>query len=96
MSSDFNKNDKQTNFNKIIGVVAEKNDAPVYCSLTLNVGTTKVRPVNLCIKKDEYDKIIAPLEIGQKVVVYFYLRSKKSKDGKTWYNYNNILGVSVI
>ena len=93
---EFNKNEKQLNFNKIVGVIAEKNDAELYCSITLNVGNTKTRPVNFCIKKEHFDKMIAPLQIGQKVVVFFYLRSHKSKDGTKWHNYNNILGIDVV
>ena len=96
MAIEFSKNNKQDNFNKVVGILIEKNDEDIYCSITLSVGKSNPRPVNFCIVKEQFDKIIAPLEIGKKVEVFFYLRSKKSKNGKVWFNYNNILGINTI
>jgi hypothetical protein len=93
---DFNKNNKQMNFNKIIGTISEITDDPFYCSVVLNVGTERVRPVQFCIQKPEFDKLLSTLKLGQKILIYFYSRSSRSKDGKKWHNYNNILGVEVV
>jgi len=87
----LNKNDRQQYFNNIRGILIEKNEGKIYCSLTINVGHENPRPVNLSIKKLEYDKIAPNVNIGDKVIVRFYLTSTKTND--RWYTFANLLGV---
>ena len=90
-TEDFNKNEKQLNFNKIKGTITEFNDGEKFCSLTLNVGHENIRQVNLVIKKIGFDAIKSKFQIGQKVFVKFYLTSR-FKNGR-WYTMANVLTV---
>ena len=62
---DFNRNDKQLNFNKIKGSIVELNDGEKFCSLTLDVGHENIRQVNLVVKKVFFDTIKEKL-VGKK------------------------------
>lgn len=87
----LNKNDRQQHFNNIRGVLIEKNDGKLYCSYTINVGHENPRPVNVSVKKFDFDKHAPSFEIGDKVMVKFYLTSRKV--GERWYTFANVLGI---
>lgn len=93
---EFNKNEKQHNFNQIKGVITELNDGDKFCSVTLTVGHENPRPVNLVIKKVVFDSYKEIHRIGDKVLVKFYLssRSKTSNDEKPrWGTMANVLQI---
>ncbi len=88
---DFNRNEKQLNFNKIKGFIAELNDGDRFCSLTLDCGHENVRQVNLVVKKAGFDPIKEKFKIGDKVFIKYYLTSR-FKNGR-WYTMANVLSV---
>jgi len=90
-SEDFNKNEKQLNFNRIKGTITELNDGEKFCSITLNIGHENIRQVNLVIKKNGFDAITSKFKIGQKVFATFYLTSR-FKNGR-WYTMANVLSI---
>lgn len=87
----LNKNDRQQHFNNIRGVLIEKNDGKQYCSFTINVGHENPRPVNISVKKIDFDNHAPSLAIGEKVMAKFYLTSRKV--GERWYTFANLLGI---
>lgn len=90
---DFNRNEKQLNFNKIKGAITELNDGEKFCSITLNVGHENIRQVNLVIKKASFDAIKDKFTLGDKVFIKYYLTSR-FKNGR-WYTMANVLAVDV-
>lgn len=93
IKDDFNRNDKQLNFNKIKGVIVELNDGERFCSLTLDVGHENIRQVNLIVKKDSFDKIVGQFQLKDKVFIKYYLTSR-FKNGR-WYTMANLLSVDI-
>lgn len=94
-ASEFNRNEKQLNFNQIKGFLTEKNVQDKFCNITINAGHENLREINLVIKKDNYDKLCADKEIGDKVVIKFYLSSRRRKEGG-WYTMANVLTIDKI
>lgn len=96
---DFNKNDKQHNFNQIKGIITELNEGDKFCNITLNVGHENPRAVNLVIKKLVYEAFANKFQVGDKVLVKFYLssRSKESTDGRPrWNTMANVLQIDSV
>jgi len=91
MGADFNKNEKQSKFNTIKGVVTEINIGDKFSNITLEVGHENKRPVNLVVKKDFYDTTIKDIKLKDKVSVRYYLTSK-NKEGR-WNTMANIITV---
>ena len=69
---DFNRNEKQLNFNKIKGSIVELNDGEKFCSLTLDVGHENIRQVNLVVKKVFFDTIKEKFKLGDKVFIKYF------------------------
>ena len=90
-NTDFNKNEKQLNFNQIKGIVSEINNETEFCSLTLKLGHENIRNANLICKKAQFDKMMTGFELGDKVSVRFYVTSR-NKEGR-WYTAANMLSV---
>ena len=86
----FNRNEKQLNFNQIKGVLSEKNDGEKFCNITIKCGHENVREINLVIKKENYDKICGDKQLGDKVNIKFYLSSRRREKGG-WYTMANVL-----
>jgi hypothetical protein len=88
-----NKNDKQSTFNIIRGILVEKSCTPdsLFCSFVLSVGYDKPRLVHLTCKKDFFEKHAEILNVGEKIVAQFYITSKKK--GDKWYTFANLLGI---
>jgi len=86
-----NRNDRQVYFNQIKGSIFELNDGDRFCNITLLVGHENCRYVNFALRKEEYDKLVAIHKLGDKVVVRFYLTSKKKND--KWYTMANMLDI---
>ncbi len=95
---DFNKNEKQHNFNQIRGSIAEWNDGEKFGSVTLKVGHENPRMVNLVIKKALFDEYRASYNLDDKVLVKFYLSSRnKNPEGlPKWSTMANVLTVERI
>ena len=94
MEKTFNKNEKQLFFNIVKGVISEMNDGETYCSITLTLGHETKRSVNLSVRKELYDILIGLYNLGDKVLVKFYL-SSKCKDGR-WYTNANLLSMEMM
>lgn len=91
--NDFNKNDKQKNFNQIKGSIIELNDGEKFCNITLSLGHENLRQVNMVVKKTEFDSIKANFKIGDRVCVQYYLSSRKKSD--RWHTMANVLSVAL-
>lgn len=91
MTKNFNKNEKQIFFNRVRGVIEEINIGDIWCSYTLKVGHENQRLVNFSIKKDQYDQLENPYNVGDKVGIRFFL-SSKFKNGR-WHTSANILAI---
>ena len=87
----FNKNDKQTHFNQVRGVLSEINDGDRFCNITLDVGHENIRQVNLVMKKTQFDSMLSAYKIGDKISVRYYIVSRK-KFGR-WYTMGNVLEI---
>lgn len=91
MSNFVNKSeDRQRIFNEIRGKIIELNDGEKFCSVTIRVGHDNKRDVNLSCKKVQFDEIIENYELGDRVLVRYFLSSRKKE---RWYTMANILGV---
>jgi len=92
MSSLFtNKNDKQAYFNQIKGTLKEVlGGGDLYTNIILDVGHENVRPVNLVVRKDEFERLFETqkIKVGEKLCVKFYLKSRINKN-----NFWNTLAV---
>tara|TARA_R110000751_G_scaffold258936_4_gene358302 strand:- start:4651 stop:4929 length:279 start_codon:yes stop_codon:yes gene_type:complete len=90
------KSTAQTIFNEIKGEITEFHLADNgWSNLTISVGHTNTRQVNCCCKDKFYeDQIKGLYEIGSKVMIRFYLSSRKKHD--RWYTNVNILSIQKI
>jgi hypothetical protein len=86
------KNDKQVYFNQIKGIIEELNDGDEFCSITLKLGHENSRNVNLVMKKPQFIPIQEKYKIGDKVLVRFYISSRKKHD--RWYTSATVLDVN--
>jgi hypothetical protein len=84
-------NQKQIKFNEIKGIIIEINIADDYCSITLEVGHSNKRNVNLCCKAIYFEKLIQNFKTGDNVNAHFYLASNKKND--RWYTTANLLNI---
>jgi len=91
VKSDFNKNERQLFFNFVRGKIEEINDADEWCSYTLSVGHEYPRLVNFTIKKVNFDKIRDNHQIGDKVLIKFYITSRY-RNGR-WHTNANIISI---
>jgi hypothetical protein len=87
------KNDKQIHYNQIKGNITELNDGIEYCSVTLKVGHEKVRDVNVSMKKEQFDAIKDVVSINQRVLVKYFLVSRKKHD--RWHSSANLIELLV-
>ena len=93
-SNSFNKNEKQREFNTVIGMITEINEGDKFGSITLNVGQQNVRQVNLIVKKQMLDYILSNFKICDRVSMSYYLTSR-FKNGR-WYTMANVLGIEMV
>jgi hypothetical protein len=84
-------NDKQIHFNQIKGEICEINRGEEFSNLTLTLGHTNPRKVNLSTKTFHFDEIISKHNIGDKVIAQFYVSSNFKND--RWYTTVNILSL---
>jgi hypothetical protein len=85
------KNDRQIYYNQVRGVITEKEEGDVYCSITLKVGHENFRLVNLSMKRNQYDLLCKDLTVGEKILAKFYVVSRKKSE--RWYTSANLLDV---
>jgi hypothetical protein len=76
-------------FNQIKGTIQEMIEEDKFCSITLQVGHSNSRLVNLSCKKEYFDTIIKSISINDKVICQFYVSSNQ-KFGR-WYNTISLL-----
>ena len=86
-----NRNDKQTKFAEIRGVISELNDNGEYCSVTLMVGHEKLRDVNVVTRAKEMGEIKAKFNLGDMVTCRYYPSSRKKND--KWFTHLILLSV---
>jgi len=87
------KNDKQIAFNQIKGEIVEINKGEDFSSLTLVVGRSNVRNVNLSCKSFQFDQMIRNYVVGDRVVAQFYISSNKKND--RWYTTGTLLSLAM-
>jgi hypothetical protein len=85
-------NDKQQIFNQVKGEIIEINIGEDFSSLTLQVGHSNFRNVNLSCKTHNFNELIQSKSIGDKVLVQFYISSNKKND--RWYTTANLLSIT--
>ena len=76
----FNKNKLQLFFSQIKGKITEINFDDKYSNITIEVGHSNPRIVNLVAKTTNFNEIVSGLKIGDKIVAKFYISSKKKND----------------
>jgi hypothetical protein len=94
MQEDFNRNEKQLNFNTIKGTIAEIIDEQTYSAIILDVGHEKQRKVYLSIPTKKLEDMKDIVVVGIKVEVKFYIASKLKSD--KWFTNVNVLSVSPV
>lgn len=91
MNDFVNKNDKQMFFNRVKGIICEKNKGDIFCSITLTVGHENTRTVNLSCKNANFLRYDTQFSIGDKVCVTFFITSTFVTN--RWHTYANILEI---
>jgi hypothetical protein len=92
MESTIIKNDKQLFFNQIKGKICEINDAEEFCNIVLEVGHENIRNISFVTKKKRFEEIKPNFELNEKVIVKYYLSSRKKHD--RWYTTATILDIN--
>lgn len=87
------KNDRQLYWNQIKGAITELNDGEQYCSITIKVGHENLRDVNVSLKKEQWNEIINQVYIGCRVVVKFFVVSRKKFE--RWHTSANMIELKV-
>jgi hypothetical protein len=87
------KNDKQTTFNQIKGEIIEIIKGEEFSSITLVVGRSNVRHVNLSCKTFQFDQMIRNYGVGDRVVAQFYISSNKKNE--RWYTTGTLLSMAM-
>jgi hypothetical protein len=88
------KSDKQIFFNQIRGVVEEILPDDRFTTVALKVGHENHRNIALVSKNDTFDKFRHILSLNNKVLVKFYISSRKKHD--RWYTTATILDASIV
>lgn len=100
MPDNFNKNERQKDFNTVKGRITEWNDGDKYCSVTLECGHEKPREVNLVMKKSAFDTYCAQYPLGTKVSIKFFLTSMgkfvEGLDRRRWSTMANVLDIEKV
>jgi len=94
MQEDFNRNDRQLNFNTVKGIIAEIIDEPTYSAIILDVGHEKQRKVYLSIPTIKLQGMKDIVVLGRKVEAKFYIASKLKSD--RWFTNVNVLSISPV
>jgi hypothetical protein len=94
MQEDFNRNDRQLNFNTVKGIIAEIIDEPTYSAIILDVGHEKQRKVYLSIPTIKLQDMKDIVVLGRKVEAKFYIASKLKSD--RWFTNVNVLSISPV
>ena len=76
----FNKNKLQLFFNQIKGKIVEINFDDKYSNITIQVGHSNPRLVNLVAKTINFREIVKDLKKDDNIVAKFYISSKKNKE----------------
>jgi len=85
------KHDRQIYFNRVKGVLVEVDKGEEFSSITLKVGHSNTRHVNLCFKKVYELDFLDNLIQGQNYSASFYVSSNK-KNGR-WYTNATLLKI---
>lgn len=92
-----NRNETQTTFNQVKGALKEINEAKegsknmAFGSITLSVGRSAKRDVNLICKSDFLATQKNKMAIGDLIQVTFYI-SSRNKNGR-WHTVANVLQI---
>ena len=90
--ADYNKNERQINFNSVKGTITEINRGDVYSYIILSAGHERRRMICFSIATERLDTIEKDIVVGSLVMVKFYVASKR-KDNK-WFTNANIISIS--
>lgn len=85
------KNDKQVFFNQIKGTICEINIEEKFSNVVLQLGHENTRHAAFVIKTEFYKPYENKIKIGDKVIIRFYISSRKKHD--RWYTTATILDI---
>ena len=88
------KNDKQVFFNQVRGIVQEIIVDDKFTTIALSAGHENPRNIAFVSKNDCFEKFQSVLSLGSKVLIRFYLSSRKKHD--RWYTTATILDAATI
>jgi hypothetical protein len=93
MNSDFNKNDKQINFNQVKGILKEINKKEKHSNIIIELGHENKRLVSMSVKNSYFEEVVNGKNIGDKVSVRFYLTSSVKENH--WITKANVITIDV-
>lgn len=85
------KNSKQVFFNQLKGVVLEVIEEEKFTTIALQLGHENTRSVAFVTKSDSFDEYKDKVIIGEKILVRFYISSRKKHD--RWYTTATVLDI---
>ena len=81
----------QVYYNRIKGKIFEINESENFSSLTLNVGHSNKRTVNVLCKLDKISEIKTKYDVGDEICLSFFVSSRFKHD--RWYTNINCLSI---
>ena len=82
---------KQVYYNRIKGNIAEINDSKDFSSVTISVGHSSKRNVNVLCRQDKIDIIKNEYKIGEEICISFFVSSRFKHN--RWYTNVNCLKI---
>ena len=82
---------KQVYYNRVRGCISEINNAKDFPSVTIKVGHSKTRHINILFKPDKLKELIAEYGVGDLICLTFFVSSRFKHD--RWYTNVNCIEV---
>ena len=82
---------KQVYYNQVRGRIVEINNSENFPSVTITVGHSKTRHINVLCKKDKIQELVDNYVIGDDVCLAFFVSSRFKHD--RWYSNVNCLEI---
>jgi hypothetical protein len=93
MENSVLKNEKQVFYNQVKGVVEEIILDEKFTTVSIRAGHENTRSIAFVSKNACFEKLKSVLELDSKVLIRFYLSSRKKHD--RWYTTATILDASI-
>ena len=82
---------KQVYYNRVKGSISHINDTENFPSVTITVGHSKTRHINILLKKDKLKEITDSYDVGDDIGIAFFVSSRFKHD--RWYTNVNCLEI---